>query len=66
MGSVSVTKAHIDSGKILALGILGSERFPLVPQVPTTLEQGIEYEGGAYYGVLGPLNLPAGMVAQRR
>ena len=64
MGSVSVTKAHIDAGKILALGIAGSERFPLVPQVPTNLEQGIDFEGGAYYGLAGPLKLPAAVIAQ--
>jgi tripartite-type tricarboxylate transporter receptor subunit TctC len=53
-------RAQIEAGALLALGITGTQRSPLLPNVPTFAEQGlpaINAEG--WWAVFGPANLPA-------
>lgn len=50
---------YVKSGTLTALALNAPERSPLMPDVPTFAEQGIEYENtGPAVGVLGPAGLP--------
>lgn len=49
---------HIRSGTVKGLAIMARERFPMLPEVPTTYEQGVEADAAVWFGVVGPANLP--------
>src|SRR5688572_31683090 len=51
--------AHINSGKLRALGVTSSKRSPELPNVPTIAEAGVKgYEMVAWFGIAGPKALP--------
>lgn len=45
-------------GKLRVLAVGGARRSPLLPDVPTLREQGIDFEGDITIAVYGPKNLP--------
>lgn len=58
--------AHIKAGKIRAIGYTHGKRASLLPEVPTMSEagvQGMEIDG-SWYGLFGPGNLPAEVIAK--
>jgi tripartite-type tricarboxylate transporter receptor subunit TctC len=58
LASISSAKAGIDAGKLKALAI-GSERSPMMPNVPTIAESGVPgYSVSSWFGMFGPANLP--------
>jgi tripartite-type tricarboxylate transporter receptor subunit TctC len=36
---------HVQAGKLVAIGVFGERRNPLLPEVPTMLEQGVKLAG---------------------
>ncbi len=56
--SVVPVLQQIKEGKLRALGIASRHRHPLLPDVPTLREQGVELEAGTWFGVLAPAGLP--------
>ena len=58
LASISSAKSGIDAGKLKALAI-GSERSPMMPDVPTIGESGVPgYYVSSWFGMFGPANLP--------
>jgi tripartite-type tricarboxylate transporter receptor subunit TctC len=56
---------HIKAGKVRPLAVTGAKRHPLVPDVPTFEESGFTgFDGVQWYGIVGPANLPAPIVAR--
>ncbi len=54
---------HIRSGRVRALAITGTQRHPLVPDVPTLAELGFAgFEAYQWYGVVGPAGMNADVV----
>jgi tripartite-type tricarboxylate transporter receptor subunit TctC len=54
---------HIASGRLRALAVTSPKRMPQLPDVPTIAEQGWpNFEAQAWWGMLGPANLPAPIV----
>ena len=54
---------QIQIGKVRALAVLQNERTPLLPNVPTTSEAGIDnLEVTAWYGILAPTGTPRDIV----
>jgi tripartite-type tricarboxylate transporter receptor subunit TctC len=50
-------------GKLRALGITSAKRAPGLPDIPTIAEQGLPgFEVEGWYGVMGPKNMPAGLI----
>ena len=62
------TSAVIDrirDGKVKALGVTGLQRSPLLPNVPTLDEQGVNgYEVNTWAGFVAPAGTPPGIVSQ--
>ena len=55
---------HIKAGKMRPLAVTGVKRHPLLPDVPTFEESGYRgFDGVQWYGIVGPANLPAPIVA---
>ncbi len=48
------------SGRLKALGVVGQERSPSVPDLPTIAEQGYPgVDGVSWFGIMGPMKMPA-------
>jgi len=56
--AVSTAKPHIDSGNVKALAIMTKERSPVLPNVPTTLEQNADVQAYTWYGIFLPRGVP--------
>lgn len=50
--------AGVESGDLQVLAILGEDRSPVLPDVPTASEQGIEAYYSTWVGIYGPAGLP--------
>ncbi|MEY8338058.1 tripartite tricarboxylate transporter substrate-binding protein [Lachnospiraceae bacterium 62-35] len=50
--------AGVESGDLKVLAILGDERSPVLPDVPTAKEAGVEAEYSTWVGLYGPQGLP--------
>jgi len=54
---------HIKAGKMRPLAVTGTQRHPLLPDVPTFEELGYKgFDGVQWYGIVGPANLPPAIV----
>ena len=59
IGSVFVTKPHIDSGRMRPLAVTSTKRSPDLPNVPTVAESGYPgFEAPAWWAVLAPAKTP--------
>ena len=60
---IASSQAHVKAGRLKALGIGGSARSPLMPEVPTFSEQGYpEVETHAWFGLFVPAGTPRAAV----
>jgi len=59
---VQTPLAHINAGKLRALGTTWEKRVTALPGVPTLLEQGVNYTFGAMIGIMGPAGMPRDVV----
>jgi tripartite-type tricarboxylate transporter receptor subunit TctC len=63
VGSVFLSKPHIDSGKLRALAVTTSQRSANLPGVPTVAESGFAgFDAPAWWAVLAPAKTPADIV----
>jgi tripartite-type tricarboxylate transporter receptor subunit TctC len=59
IGSVFLTKPHIDSKRLRALAVTTSQRSPNLPAVPTVAESGFAgFDAPAWWAVLAPAKTP--------
>ena len=59
IGSVFVTKPHIDSKRLRPLAVTTSQRNPALPDVPTMAESGYPgFEAPAWWALLAPAKTP--------
>jgi len=62
---VTTMVPHLKSGALRALAVTGTERSPVLPDVPTMIEAGIkDFEVTTWIGLVGPAHMPAPIVAQ--
>lgn len=62
MDVYATSRAHIAAGKFRVLGVASAKRFSLLPQTATLAEQGYPVEGGTFFALLGPANMPRPVV----
>lgn len=63
IGSLIQALPHIRSGKLRVLGVGGSKRSPILPDVPTVAEAGVPgYEATNWWGVVAPAGTPPAIV----
>jgi tripartite-type tricarboxylate transporter receptor subunit TctC len=56
-------RGHIQSGKLVALGMATAKRSAYAPMIPTLKEQGINVESNSWNGLLAPSDTPAAIIA---
>ncbi len=57
--TASETIEHHRSGRLRILAVTGNARSPVLPDVPTLKEVGIDATAEAFFGLFGPAGLPA-------
>lgn len=55
-------RGHVQSGKLVALGMATRQRSQFAPQVPTLAEQGVALESNSWQGLLAPGATPDALV----
>ena len=55
---------HVKEGRLRALAITSSKRSPLLPDLPPVSDTVPGYESVTWFGLYGPKNLPADLVAR--
>ena len=59
IGSVFLTKPHLDNGRMRALAVTTSKRSPDLPNVPTMAESGISgFDAPAWWAIVAPAKTP--------
>jgi tripartite-type tricarboxylate transporter receptor subunit TctC len=61
---VSTAKPQIDGGNVKALAIMTKERSPVLPNLPTTLEQGLDAQAYTWNALFLPKGAPADVVTK--
>ncbi len=60
-----VVAQHIQSGKLVALGVAGHRRIPILPDVPTLAEAGLpDVEASGWNGLFVPAGTPRSVIAR--
>lgn len=63
--SIVSAQPHLKSGKVRPLGVSGTRRSPLAPELPTIAESGLPgFASDTWFGVFAPANTPAPLVAR--
>ncbi|EHP42052.1 extra-cytoplasmic solute receptor [Cupriavidus basilensis OR16] len=62
--TVAIAQSHVKAGKLRALAVTSSRRYPGLPDVPTVAEAaGLPgYEAGAWFGLVAPRKTPDAVV----
>ena len=64
---MSTSLAHVNAGKLRALGVTSRTRSPLLPELPTIDEQGMTgFEDVTWNALLAPTGTPRGIVERLR
>jgi len=59
LSSAGSSAQHIKGGKLRGLAVVGTERHPLIPEVPTFAEAGYaNYDMVYWFGMMAPANMP--------
>lgn len=58
-----VLAPYLTGGKLKALAVTSEQRVPLLPNVPTLKETGIDYDNTIWYGLLSPAGTPAAVIS---
>ncbi|MDQ7743917.1 Bug family tripartite tricarboxylate transporter substrate binding protein [Hydrogenophaga pseudoflava] len=63
VAAVAAAQGHLASGRMKAIGVMGKQRVPSLPDVPTIAEQGFpDVDVAGWFAMVGPKGLPAAQV----
>jgi tripartite-type tricarboxylate transporter receptor subunit TctC len=63
VGELQELRGQLEGRKVRLLGVVGEERLPQFPDVPTVREQGINLAVRKFRGLAGPKGTPPGVIA---
>jgi tripartite-type tricarboxylate transporter receptor subunit TctC len=55
-------RSHIQSGKLIAIGMATAKRSVYAPDISTLAEQGVNIESNSWNGLLAPANTPDAVI----
>jgi tripartite-type tricarboxylate transporter receptor subunit TctC len=61
-GAISTGIPHIRGGKLKPIAVASDKRTPLLPELPTFREGGLDYITGSWFGVLAPAKTPQAVI----
>ncbi len=63
VSAVQAVQGHLKSGALHAIGVMGKQRIPSLPDLPTIAEQGFpDVDVAGWFAVVAPKGLPAAQV----
>ena len=63
VAAVPAVQGQLKSGQLRAIGVMGKQRVPSLPDVPTLAEQGFpEIDVAGWFALIGPAKMPAAEV----
>lgn len=62
VGSVAPALSQIRAGRLRALAVTSDKRDPVLPDVPTVRESGLDFEGGQWTGLCAPAGTPSAII----
>jgi tripartite-type tricarboxylate transporter receptor subunit TctC len=62
VGAVSAVIGHIQSGRLRGLAVTSSKRLPALPDLPTVMEAGYNYQVNNWHGVIVPKGTPKAII----
>jgi tripartite-type tricarboxylate transporter receptor subunit TctC len=62
IGSTGGAMPLVQAGKLKVLAIASPARYPLLPDLATAKEQGVDFESGTYFVLFAPRQTPAAVV----
>ncbi|OFZ85801.1 MAG: hypothetical protein A2V78_02575 [Betaproteobacteria bacterium RBG_16_64_18] len=60
--SVGPVLTHLRSGKLRALAVTSDNRDPVLPEIPTVRESGLDFEGGMWSALYAPAGTPSAVI----
>ncbi len=60
----STIAPHIRAGKVRGLAVAANARLASLPELPTAMEQGVNYDFAGWFGVFAPRGTPPAIVAK--
>jgi putative tricarboxylic transport membrane protein len=63
IGELQEIRAQLDAGRLRLLAVVGEERLPQFPELPTAREQGIDLAVRKFRGLAGPKGTPPEVIA---
>jgi tripartite-type tricarboxylate transporter receptor subunit TctC len=60
--SIGFALPQIKAGKLKPIAVVGTRRFPLLPEVPNLAEEGVDPGLGSYFGIFAPAQTPKNIV----
>jgi tripartite-type tricarboxylate transporter receptor subunit TctC len=63
---LSAALPQVKAGRLRAIAVGGDKRSPLLPDMPTIAESGLQFNTSGWYGPLGPAGLPRALVNKLR
>ena len=63
---LSAALPQVKAGRLRAIAVGGDKRSPLLPEIPTVAESGLQFNTSGWYGILGPAGLPRALVTKLR
>jgi tripartite-type tricarboxylate transporter receptor subunit TctC len=63
VGELQEIRGQLDAGKLRLIAVVGDERLPQLPELPTVKEHGINVSVRKFRGLAGPKGTPAAVVA---
>jgi tripartite-type tricarboxylate transporter receptor subunit TctC len=62
IGAVSAVMGHMQNGRLRGLAVSSPKRLPALPNVPTVMEGGINYQVNNWHGVIAPRGTPKAVI----
>jgi tripartite-type tricarboxylate transporter receptor subunit TctC len=62
LSTLPVVAPHFPSGKLRPLAVIGRERLPSLPNVPTYREQGLPIDIATWFAIVAPAGVPKAIV----
>ena len=63
VADITTVLPQLKSGRVKVLGVMGKERSPLAPELPTLNESGLQgYDASGWFAVLAPAATPSSIV----
>jgi len=62
VAAVSAVIGHMQNGRLRGLAVSSPKRLPALPNLPTVMESGYQYQVNNWHGIIAPKNVPKAII----